>query len=235
MAESFRIFAIPVLLVAVIAYLLGSISFSIIFTRMFNHVDIRTLGSGNAGMTNVLRSVGVKAAILTMIFDFGKCGVAVCIGRAIIRSVCEGNNYPVYYAQYGAYLAGLACVLGHIYPLYFGFRGGKGILSTSAMVAFIDWRIFVVSVLTFVIVLALTKIVSASSISAAIAFTVSNFVFTYFFDYRLHSSPYGPVPISFVWITTGITLFMAMIIIWKHRANIIRLKNGTEQRLSVKH
>ena len=235
MGRMLGILALPALAAAVIAYLLGSISFSIIFTRMFdNNADIRDLGSGNAGLTNVLRSVGIKAALFTLVFDFAKGGVSVCLGRFIFRQACAANGIPLYAAQYGAYLAGLACVLGHIYPLYFGFRGGKGILSTSAMLAFVDWRFFAVGLAVFAAVLAVSKIVSISSICGAASFPVSNFLFTYFSDYRGGDLPGGPVPLSYVWITTAISVVIAVILILKHRANIIRLKNGSESKLSIK-
>lgn len=229
------IFAFPALAVAVVAYLLGSISFSIIFTRLFdNHTDIRDLGSGNAGLTNVLRSVGVKAAVFTLFFDFGKCAASVVIGKQIFQYVCSAHSMPAYYAQYGALLAGLACVVGHIYPLYFGFRGGKGILSTAGMLAFLDWRIFAVALSIFVILLAATKIVSIASICGAASVPISNFIFS-FLDYRSGHSWYGALPITYVWVTTITCFVFAAILICEHRENIKRLKNGTEKKLSVKH
>jgi acyl phosphate:glycerol-3-phosphate acyltransferase len=230
------IFAVPALAVMAIAYLLGSISFSIIFTRMFdNHVDIRTMGSGNAGLTNVLRSVGAKAAACTLVCDFAKGGASVCIGKAIFQYVCTVHGVPVYAAQYGAYLAGLACILGHIYPIYFNFRGGKGILSTSAMLAFVDWRLFLAALSVFAVVLAISKIVSLSSICGALSFPVFNFLFSYFIDYRMGQSVYGAIPISYVWATTALSAVTAAILVMKHRSNICRLKNGTEKKFSVKH
>ena len=146
-------FLLPGLVSAVIAYLLGSISFSIIFTRLLaNHQDIRTMGSGNAGMTNVLRSVGKLAAFLTFICDFAKGALAVLIARTIFQYVCTANGFPLSWAQYGTYLAGLAAILGHIYPVYFGFRGGKGVLTTAAMMLVLDWRVFLCTLVVFAIV-----------------------------------------------------------------------------------
>ena len=235
MDNSMRIFALPALATAVIAYLIGSVSFSIIFTRIFDHdTDIRNLGSGNAGMTNVLRSVGARAATFTTICDFGKCAGAVVIGRLIFQSVCTANGLPSYYTQYGAFLAGFTCVLGHIYPLYFGFRGGKGILSTSALMLVLDWRIFVVAISVWAVTMVLTRIVSLASILAAASFPVSTFLFFYY-DYATGSSAFGTLPIAYVWITTAIAFCFAAILIWKHRENIRRLRNGTEKRITVKH
>ena len=235
MKEILAAFALPALVTAVVGYLLGSISISIIFTRMFdNHADIRALGSGNAGLTNVLRSVGVKAAVFTFIFDFAKGAASVCIGRAIFRYACAAYGVPFYFTQYGAYLAGLACVLGHIFPLYFGFRGGKGILSAAAMLSFVDWRLFAVSVAVFAVVLLITKIVSVASICGALAFPVSNFLFSYYGDYRGADLPEGPVPLSYVFFTTAMSILIAAILIMKHRSNIIRLKNGSERKLTIR-
>jgi glycerol-3-phosphate acyltransferase PlsY len=230
-----EIFALPALGAVAIAYLLGSVSSSIIFTKLFcNNTDIRSMGSGNAGMTNVLRSVGAKAAVFTSILDFAKCAVAALIGRTIFQYVCTANAAPAYFIQYGAFLAGLACVLGHIYPVYFGFRGGKGILSTSALMLVLDWRIFVIAISVFVVTLLITKIISISSILAAASFPISTF-FTSYYDYTTRSSGYGVLPASYVAVMTTVAFLFAVILIWKHRANIKRLKNGTEKKVSVKH
>ena len=235
MSETIRLLVWPALATAVVSYCLGSISFSIIFTRIFGHsTDIRSMGSGNAGMANVLRSVGAKAAVCTTICDFAKCAGSVVIGRMIFQAVCTANHLPFYYTQYGAFLAGFTCVLGHIYPVFFGFRGGKGILSTSALMLVLDWRIFIVAISVWAITMILTRIVSLSSILAAASFPVSTFIFAYS-DYRSKASGFGVLPLSYVWITTAIAFGFAVILIWKHRANIERLRNGTEKKMSVKH
>lgn len=235
MEHYFAIFALPALAAAAIGYLLGSVSSAVIFAKLFgNNTDIRSVGSGNAGMTNVLRTVGAKAAIFTSILDFAKCVVASLIGRVIFQSVCTGNGAPLYLIQYGTLLAGLACVLGHIFPVYFGFRGGKGILSTSALMLVLDWRIFVIAISVFVITLLISKIISISSILAAASFPVSAFVTTYA-DYLSRSSRFGALPVSYVAVTTSVALLFAVILIAKHAPNIKRLREGTEKRVSVKH
>lgn len=235
MGHYLQIFVLPAVAAVVLGYLLGSVSSSIIFTKIFgNNTDIRTMGSGNAGMTNVLRSVGAKAAIFTSILDFAKCVAASLIGRLIFQYVVNANAAPSYLVQYGTLLAGLACVLGHIYPLYFGFRGGKGILSTSAMMVVLDWRIFVFAVSVFVITLLISKIISISSIFAAASFPISAFLTTYY-DYSTRSSGFGQLPVSYIAVVTGFGFFFAALLIYKHKANIIRLKNGTEKKVSVKH
>ncbi|HEX2985570.1 MAG TPA: glycerol-3-phosphate 1-O-acyltransferase PlsY [Caproiciproducens sp.] len=228
-------FLLPSVIVAVISYFLGSISFSIIFTKAFAHnTDIRTLGSGNAGATNVLRSVGPKAAAFTFIFDFAKGAISVLIGRYVFLYIGIMAGVPAetmqYVSQYGAYIAGVLCVIGHIYPVYFGFKGGKGILTSAAMIALIDWRVFLIVISLFLLVFITTKIVSLSSILAAAAFPVSSFFITFFADYR---SGRGSVPPTYVFVTTAIALLMAVILIYKHKANIIRIINGTEKKITV--
>ncbi|MCI1966827.1 MAG: glycerol-3-phosphate 1-O-acyltransferase PlsY [Oscillospiraceae bacterium] len=218
------------LIVVVLSYLLGSISFSIIFTkRLHNNIDIRTLGSGNAGLTNVLRSVGVKAGILTLIFDFAKGAVSVYAGRMIFQYFCTFSGMPPYFAQYGAYLAGLFCMIGHIYPVYFNFRGGKGVLSSAAMLLVLDWRLFAVAIGIFILTFALSQIVSLGSILASASFPIANFLFLYFQDYRAMQA----VPQSYVWITTLFACMISSLLIWKHRQNIKRLKSGTEKKLKI--
>ena len=228
-------FALPTVIVAIISYLLGSISFSIIFTKKFNKVDIRSMGSGNAGATNVLRSVGTKAAIFTFIFDFAKGAVSVIIGKEIFGFFCGMTGASPIIAQYGAYIAGVACVIGHIYPVYFDFKGGKGVLTSAAMIALIDWRVFLVVISVFIILFLTTRIVSLSSICGAATFPVATFLITYFIDYRQGQASAGPVPLSYVWITTAIAFCMAFVLIYKHRTNIERIKNGTEKKITINH
>jgi glycerol-3-phosphate acyltransferase PlsY len=229
-------FGLSSIFVALISYFLGSLSFSIIFTKVFDHdTDIRTLGSGNAGATNVLRSVGAKAAVFTFIFDFAKGAISVMLGRMVFQYVCGLTGVPIMIAQYGAYIAGVACVIGHIFPIYFGFKGGKGVLTSAAMIALIDWRVFIIVIGIFLIVFLFTRIVSLSSICAAAAFPVANFFITYFIDYRGGRSAVGPVSFSYVLITTAIALLMAIVLILEHKPNIERLKNGTEQKIKIKH
>lgn len=222
--------AVPTMIVAVLSYLLGSISFSIIFTKkLYNNTDIRTLGSGNAGLTNVLRSVGVKAGILTLVFDFAKGAVSVYAGRAIFQYFVARFGLTPYFVLYGAYLAGLFCIIGHIYPLYFGFRGGKGVLSSAAMLLLLDWRFFAVAIGVFALVVTVSKIVSLGSIFAAVSFPITNFLFVYFQNYRAHAD----VPLSYVWITTIFAVIISSLVICKHKENIKRLKNGTEKRFTI--
>ena len=129
-----RDYGLQILATVVIGYLVGSVSFSIIFTRLFDKKDIRTMGSGNAGFTNVLRSVGKLPSILTFIFDFAKGLLAVYLGMLIFQA----SGAPFIVKQCGIYLAGVACILGHVFPLYFHFKGGKGVLTSAALILIID-------------------------------------------------------------------------------------------------
>lgn len=219
----------PSLIVAVISYLLGSLSFSIIFTKFFEKKDIRTMGSGNAGATNVLRSVGPKAAICTFIFDFLKGVASVLIGKLIFSMMLPSGVLLPEMVQYGTYIAGFSCVLGHMFPIYFGFRGGKGILTTAAIIALIDWRVFLVVIVVFLATFVISKIVSLSSILAAIMYPVGTFLINYFFEYKT-----GNMPFRFVLVTSVATLCMAAVIVIRHHGNISRILNGTEKKLSIK-
>ncbi len=219
----------PSLIVAVISYLLGSLSFSIIFTNFFEKKDIRTMGSGNAGATNVLRSVGPKAAICTFIFDFLKGVASVLIGKLIFSMMLPPDALLPEMVQYGTYIAGFSCVFGHMFPIYFGFRGGKGILTTAAIIALIDWRVFLVVIVVFLVTFMISKIVSLSSILAAIMYPVGTFLINYFFEFKT-----GNMPFRFVIVTAAATLCMATVIVTRHHGNIIRILNGTEKKLSIK-
>lgn len=239
MMQYLKDFALPSILVAVVSYLLGSLSFSIIFTKLFSHnTDIRSMGSGNAGATNVLRSVGPKAAIFTFIFDFAKGAISVLIGRYVFQYVCTviGNpDFAFQCGQYGAYIGGVLCVIGHIFPIYFGFKGGKGVLTSAAMIALIDVRVFAIAISVFIIVFAITKIVSLASICGAAAFPIATFFITFFVDYHAGSSAGGSITLTYVIATTSIAFLMAVILIVKHKSNIQRILNGTEKKLTINH
>ena len=150
---------------AVAGYLLGSINWSIILTWFFkDKEDIRKYGSGNAGMTNVLRSVGKLPAVLTFVGDFLKCVVALLLSQAFVALLAPES---VEFYDVARYVAGVACVLGHIFPIYYGFRGGKGVVTSAAMIALTDWRVFLLVLLTFAIVFAIKRIVSLASVVCA--------------------------------------------------------------------
>lgn len=226
MQELLETFALPVSAIMLASYLLGSISFSIIFTKMFSKEDIRTMGSGNAGTTNVLRSVGKRAAILTFVFDVLKCVIAVVLTRFTLEYLCNGTNTPAYIVNYGIYLSGFCCALGHIYPVFFKFKGGKGVVTVATMAALADWRVFLANIGVFLLIFAIWKMVSLASVISACIYPVSTFLITFFADYQT-----GVVSLKYVCIVTTMTAVIGGVVVLKHRSNLVRIKNGTEKRL----
>ncbi len=211
-----------------VSYLIGGINFSILATkRLYGQEDIRNMGSGNAGFTNVLRSAGKAPAIMTFIGDFAKGVLAIWISKNIARldfSLVTNNEAMMYLM----FLAGFACVIGHIYPCFFGFRGGKGILTGWAITLLIDWRIFFTVILVFIFLLLFVKIVSVASIFAAATYPVATFTF-YYMDFNKFNGN-----IYYVLICTSIAFMTGLLVIVKHKSNIIRLFSGTENRINLK-
>ena len=176
---TFLLYAGPLALAAVVGYLLGSVNWSIILTWFFkNKEDIRKYGSGNAGMTNVLRTVGKVPAALTFVGDFLKCVAAVLLAVliAFLFSAFSGTAYPPEFPSVMKYAAGMACVIGHIFPVFYGFRGGKGVVTAAAMIAFTDWRVFLLVLLTFAVMFAWKRIVSLASVTCAATYPVYAFL-----------------------------------------------------------
>ncbi len=209
-----------------IAYLLGSISFAIIVTKLFSHEDIRNTGSGNAGATNVLRSQGKLPALLTTLGDLGKSLASVLIGGWLMTRGLDGfRSYPnpESYRLIGQYLAGLFCIIGHLHPVFFGFRGGKGVLTTLGMMLILDWRVALISLGVFIVVVLFTRMVSLGSIVAAAVMAVLTYVFRMFVDRQQPQT---------VWFCTCMAVLIAGILIYKHRTNIGRILKGTESKLS---
>ena len=224
-----------ILLTVMIAYLLGSINFAIIITNIVNkNQDIREMGSGNAGFTNVLRSVGKVPAIFTIVFDFLKAVIAVIVGGLLFSMTVGDGLQTGEVICYGKYLAGLFCMVGHMYPVYFGFRGGKGVVTVSALMAVADWRVFLIVLGIFLIVFIAARIISLGSLIGAVCYPVITFFITFFMDYRpsLHSEM--PHTVNYVIISTLFTLFISICVIVKHSENIKRLANGTEKKITAK-
>lgn len=230
--ENIQNIFLAIFLTALVAYLLGSVNSSILITRLFGQkTDIRKMGSGNAGATNVLRSVGRLPAALTFVFDFLKCVLAVLAGRAIFSYFFQIPGIaPQVIEQTGAYIAGIVCILGHIFPLYFGFRGGKGVVTSIAMIMIIDWRVSIIVWAAFFIAVIFSKMISLGSVCGAGIYPFATFFMTYFYDY--HSS--AAVPLSYVVIATVSSFIIGCIIIIKHWGNIQRIRNGTEKKVSLR-
>ncbi|MBQ3691938.1 MAG: glycerol-3-phosphate acyltransferase, partial [Clostridia bacterium] len=175
---------IKILLVMIIAYLLGSLNIAIIVTKIFTGKDIRTMGSGNGGFTNVMRSVGTTAGIITFVGDFLKCVISVLIGGFLFKTLRTDVFTTRELWKYGEYLAGMCCFLGHVYPIYFKFKGGKGVVTVAALAAIINFPVFLIAFAAFAIVFLCTKIVSISSIISAVVLFAATASVVYFYNYK---------------------------------------------------
>lgn len=188
-------------IIAASAYLLGSLSFAIIICKLTLGKDIRSYGSGNAGLTNSYRTMGAGKTLLVLFGDIAKAAAALAIGGVLAGMM-------------GKLVAGIFVILGHVFPVYFGFRGGKGVLVGATMLAFLDWRIFLVALVLFVAAVALTKWVSLGSMLGAISFPITMHIF--YGDLRL----------------TVVAALMGAAIIFMHRSNVKRILSGTENKFS---
>ena len=220
---------------AAIAYLIGSLNPAILITRAFTHEDIRTMGSGNAGFTNVLRSVGALPATLTILSDFLKGITAVLIGWWIFSAMTVTNDVaPIEYEKYGRYLAGMCVIIGHVFPLYFGFRGGKGVVTAAATMAIVDWRVFLLIISTFLIIFIITRIISLGSIICAAIYPVYTCLMIYFADYLPGIGTPDELRFRFVMISTAFAAVIGAMVILMHKENIKRLIRGEEKKIRVK-
>ena len=201
--------------VALVSYLLGSVSFAVIVSRIGAKDDVRNHGSGNAGMTNILRSYGKKMAAFTAIGDFGKGVIAVALGR-IIFSLAGIQGIDA------GYIAGLFVILGHLYPLFFGFKGGKGVLTSLGAAVIVSPIPFLVIAGIAIPTVFAVKIVSLISI---IGFALYPFVVVAV-DLLLDKPLWGELLFSLIVSSLGI---------WKHRSNIQRLRAGTEYKFGQKN
>ncbi len=212
---------ISLIVCALISYLMGSLNSAIIVVKLLKNEDIREHGSKNAGLTNTLRCYGKFPALLTLIGDLAKGVVAVLVSQAIMNAV-SGGTYDL---RFVGYFCGLFAVLGHIFPLYYGFKGGKGVLVCSSVLLVIDPPAFVIVIVFFAIVTAATKYVSVGSISAALFYVAMTFAMNYFMRHTA---------LSAVLSYTICTALEAAVLIYMHRSNIQRLRNGTENKLGEK-
>ncbi len=202
----------------ILGYLLGSINSSVIFGKMIG-VDVRKVGSGNAGATNALRTMGKKAGIIVVIGDVLKTILAMIIVRIVAPIFFPGQADVGRYAEY---LAGFAAVLGHNYPLYFGFRGGKGIICSISVIFMLDWRIGLITLFAGVLVIAVTRFVSLGSLTGAAVFPILVIIFSTF-----ESGAHVPYYIA-------LAVVMMVLAFYQHRSNIKRLASGTESKLGAK-
>jgi len=204
---------IQLAILMIAAYLLGSIPTSVWVGKMFFNKDVRDFGSGNAGATNTVRVLGYAAGIPVLLFDIFKAWLPVYLSIYCFKWNASGDL--LVYLQI---LIGLAAVIGHIYPIYSGFKGGKGVATLAGMALALFPLAFLSSLLTFIIVIAITRYVSLGSMAAAIVFPIF-----LVFVFKHQSTPL---------IILGI--FASVFLIFTHRKNIKKLINGTENKFGAK-
>lgn len=211
-----------VLLCIVIPYLLGSVNFGVIISNKEYNDDIRTHGSGNAGATNMLRTYGVKAAVLTMAGDMLKAVIAVGLGYFIVGTnvllTDEATGQVLRYKdQFGAAIAGLFVMLGHMFPIFFKFKGGKGVATSAMVILMMSPITCLFCFLIFVIIVVGTKYVSLGSIMGLI-----------FYPILLTAFSGGQNPTACL-----MAVLMALAVVFMHRDNIKRLRDGNERKISL--
>ena len=195
-----------VMVIALLAYLIGSISASIIVSKVLKHDDIRNHGSKNAGMTNMFRSFGKKAGFLTLGGDALKALISVVLGYVLLGGA-------------GQYMAGFFCMIGHMFPVYFKFKGGKGVIVSAITILLIDPLVFLVLALLFALMFAATQIISASSLTAA-----------FFMPMVVYAFNYNHPRLSYIFFSLMISFFVIAL----HKDNIRRLMNKTEKKFTIK-
>ena len=218
--ETFRL-VLSMILTAVGSYLIGSANFAIIICRLLYHKDIRDYGSGNAGMTNVARTFGKLPAVLVTIGDFCKGALAMVVGHLLAMTI-GGTGSFADFPFYGAYIVAICVMLGHCFPVFYNFRGGKGILVSAGVILILNPMILLLLLVIFLVVFLCSRIVSLGSITVAAMYPV----LTLIFGLVSHSG-------TVVWDTLT-ALLLGGFVIFLHRANIKRLINGTENRFGSK-
>lgn len=213
---------LAILLAAALGYFLGSINFSIPVVKMMTGLDIRTVGSKNAGLTNTYRCAGKKCAAITLAGDLLKGVIAVALARWICGAMNAGLS-PDNDTHYIGYIAGFFAIIGHIFPIYYGFKGGKGVLVGVAAFLVVDPKVFITLVAIFVVILAITKYVSAASIMGCMFCPLATLLMSWYVE----GNGFGR---SFLYMVLSIP--MAAMVIIMHRSNIRRLMAGTENKFS---
>ncbi len=212
------IFFLAMVFCVVVPYLLGSISFAVVFSRGMHHDDVRQHGSGNAGSTNMLRTYGLKAALLTLSCDILKGVIATLIGLLVMP----------YYTGF-AYISALMCMLGHAFPIFYHFKGGKCVATFAGALLVLNPLVWVLMLLCFVLIVYISRYVSLGSVICAGTFPILINMIP-FITITLENGAVAAVP------PAGIiaAVLMGILIIFLHRKNIVRLWQGTESKISLK-
>ena len=207
MKDGFLLMAAGMVLVTVLlGYFLGCLNGSVMVSHFVIKDDVRQHGSGNAGLTNFYRTYGAKYALGVILFDMGKTVIACLLGGFLLKNAMQDWTL-------GVLIGGLGCELGHMFPVFFGFKGGKGILSGGTLVWLLDWRVALIAWGLFAALWLATKYVSLGSVSAAVSMPIA----TWFFCG--HSALY-----------TALAAVIAALVVWCHRENIRRLARGEERK-----
>ena len=206
MKELLSVYLLSWLILLLLGYFLGCLNGSVMVSHFIIHDDVRQHGSGNAGLTNFYRTYGAKYALGVILFDMGKTVVACLLGGALFS--CLFGDWTL-----GVLLGGLGCELGHMFPVFFGFKGGKGILSGGTLVWLLDWRVALIAWGLFAALWLATKYVSLGSVSAAVSMPVATWLFC------------GHSPVY-----TVLAVVIAGLVVWCHRENIQRLVRGEERK-----
>ncbi|MDD6189335.1 MAG: glycerol-3-phosphate acyltransferase [Clostridiales bacterium] len=193
--------------IAIVSYLLGAVNGSIIASKYFFKKDIRELGSGNAGLTNFYRNFGTTGIVVVLLIDIAKTAVAVFLGWALMKIFGHG--------MVGKLFAGFFVMLGHAFPVYYGFKGGKGVLCGGILVLMLDWRIGLLCWLVFIIAVVFTRYVSLGSICAGIMLPIGTAIFGGW------------------WLQVVLSIMCGLLLVIMHRQNILRLIAGKERKLSL--
>lgn len=196
--------------VMIVAYFCGCFNGAITVSKLFYRDDVRRHGSGNAGLTNFYRNYGARHALLVILCDMGKAAVAV--GFAVLYLRLKGASAADGFDEYVKYIAGLFCIIGHMFPVTYRFKGGKGILCSGTLLLCLDWRIALICWALFLVLWLTTRYVSLGSVSAAAAFPILTQII--YNDFYL----------------TVLAVLIAALVIFAHRENIVRLLHGTENK-----
>jgi len=207
-----------VLVIALLSYFIGSINPAIILSNVLKKEDIRTQGSGNAGTTNVLRTMGKWQATLVLIVDILKAVIAIAVGRWIATLGEYTPEQMTKLHDYAMIAAGIGVVLGHNFPVFYGFKGGKGVATSLGVLFAIEWKIGLICLVFAIVIILASRMVSLGSITAAILYPVLVLLLpgTAFAD---------------SWLYLLFAIILAILIIVRHKTNIKRLLDGTENKL----
>ena len=210
---------VPILIVVLVAYLLGSIPSSVWIGKIFYGIDVREHGSGNAGTTNTIRVLGYKAGIPVFIIDALKGWFAVFLTKIVF-----GYFPSVEMPEYMSLIAAVAVVIGHTFPIFFKFKGGKGVATSLGVVLTLDWQVGVIMAVIAIAIMASSRYVSLGSITAGGLYPFILFVYLLSKGENMESN------ITYI----AMSFILAVILIGKHHSNIKKLRNGTENKLFAK-